>query len=495
MSKRELPYNNKSPEDIERYAKNLRGKTFYDVLAENLSDVKLDESVEYYNNPYSKGGLGTLLEKHYFYYSPNSNPEPDFADAGVELKVTPYEISKRGKYTAGERLVLTMISNNKPIEENFYESELFEKIKLILLILYKRIRGQARTEFSIDYVALFSILSTACKEDLQIILEDYSIITRKIIAGKAHELSEGDTRYLGACTKGATAKSSLQPQYYNPDIPAKRRAFSLKQSYMSYVINHYILNNIETFDSAFSAQDLISNSFEQKVIDTIEEFKGLSETELFERFEITSSAKHKNCLLVARLLGVKTDGIAEFEKADIQVKTIRVKQNGTPRESMSFPAMSILEFVQEDFEESAVYKYFSEKRFLFVVFREGIDNRYYLSGAKFWNMPISELESSGKSEWLAYQKKFLDGVNFTVEEYQSNQTKGRIYIRNDLPKQSETMLFHLRPHSRKSAYLIDGVKYGSGNENDMDELPDGNKMTKQSFWLNQKYIADIIKDI
>ncbi|EAW0602409.1 restriction endonuclease, partial [Listeria monocytogenes] len=77
----------------------------------------------------------------------------------------------------------------------------------------------------------------ACKEDLLIIESDYNKIVSKIKQGKAHELSEGDTVYLGACTKGATAEKSLKPQFYNAEIPAKRRAFCLKQGYMTYLIN------------------------------------------------------------------------------------------------------------------------------------------------------------------------------------------------------------------------------------------------------------------
>ena len=41
---------------------------------------------------------------------------------------------------------------------------------------------------------------------MKIIKDDYEKIVRKIQNGRAHELSEGDTMYLGACTKGATAK-------------------------------------------------------------------------------------------------------------------------------------------------------------------------------------------------------------------------------------------------------------------------------------------------
>ncbi len=486
----ELPYDKSSPTDIERYSKTLEGKTFYNVLEENCDEFLVEETAQYYNSSRSKGGLGNFLEKYFFRYEPNSESEPDFAEAGVELKVTPYEITKKGNFKAGERLVIGMISNREPIETDFYKSHLLKKMQLMLFIFYLRERQIPKLDNQIDYVLLFSILSENCKSDLAIIKEDYNTIVNKIISGKAHELSEGDTKYLGACTKGGTAKSSIQPQYYNPDIPAKRRAFSLKQGYMTYIINNYVMNNITTYDSAFTSEDLLKVDFDKEIINRINYYIGKKESELYDMFHIDSKTKQKNNLAVCRMIGVKTDRIAEFEKADIKIKTIRVKRNGKPKESMSFPAMVIKNFIKESFEESEVYQYFSQKRFLFVVFRENDNGEYVLSGSKFWNMPIMELEKEGREDWEQYHSKFINGVNFSLK----NQKNGMI-IKNDLLGQKQTNIFHLRPHAQKSAYVLNGVKYGNGNESDMDELPNGDKMTKQCFWLNNTYIADIIKDI
>lgn len=484
---RNLFYDESSPKDIEEYAKLLIGKTFYDVLENNsFSDLK-----DYYDRPKSKGSLGNLLEEHYFYYEANSDSEADFSKAGVELKVTPYEITKTKKIRAGERLVIGMISNTEPITCNFYESHLLEKIETMLLIFYLRDRKISRTSYKIDYVTLFSILSKVCKEDLKIILDDYKIITNKIIAGRAHELSEGDTKYLGACTKGATADKSLQDQYYNKLIPAKRRAFCLKQGYMSYVINQYVLNNEITYDSAVTEEELEKNDFDSEILKRINKYKGYTEEEIYKNFEIDTKIKQKNNLAVCRMLGVKTDKVAEFEKANIKIKTIRVQKNGKLKESMSFPTMKIKEFVKEKFEESEVYDYFSETRFLFVVFKEQEDGHYKLIGSKFWNMPIKELESTGYKEWEEYRQRFIKGIKFTFKQ----QNNGKIIIKNDLPKMRDTKIFHLRPHAKKAAYIINGKKYGTGESSDMDELLNGDKMTKQCFWLNSSYVADIVKDI
>ncbi|MCH5210171.1 MAG: hypothetical protein J1F01_04325 [Oscillospiraceae bacterium] len=52
-------------------------------------------------------------------------------------------------------------------------------------------------------------------------------------------------------------------------------------------------------------------------------------------------------------------------------------------------------------------------------------------------------------------------------------------VSNNLPKQSESRVAHVRPHGR--------------NGDDKLPLPDGRMMTKQCFWLNNSYIAEQIR--
>ena len=180
-----LPYDKHNPLAIEKYAKKLEGKKFFEVLKDYYSNSEIRESgigyseknelqekIAYFNNPRGKGSLGNLLEEYYFYYKPNSDSNPDFLEAGTELKVTPIEKKKDGSFRAGERLVITMIPNERPVEPMFEKSHVLEKMRLMLLILYLREKDIFRTEYSIEYVKLFSILSESCREDLIIIKED-----------------------------------------------------------------------------------------------------------------------------------------------------------------------------------------------------------------------------------------------------------------------------------------------------------------------------------
>ena len=257
---------------------------------------------------------------------------------------------------------------------------------------------------------------------------------------------------------------------------------------MTYILNNFVKTNLIKYDSIFSNGDLKNNNFDEYIINKIKHQIGKTEKELYEKFKINDEANQRNRILVNKILGVNTKNSEEFEKANIVIKTIRVQKDGTPKESMSFPKICIMDFVEQDFESSYEYNYFAETRFLFVVFKENEDEIYKLKGAKFWNMPIEELETTGKLEWEAYKNKFIEGINFKIS---SNGKR----IENDLPKKSEHKIFHLRPHSKKSAYLIDGKKYGNGKDSDMDLLPNGDKMVYQCFWLNNTYIANIIKDI
>ena len=89
---------------------------------------------------------------------------------------------------------------------------------------------------------------------------------------------------------------------------------------------------------------------------------------------------------------------------------------------------------------------------------------------KLWNIPNRDLEEV-RRVWERTVQAIREGV--VLEQ----TSRG---VANNLPKQSESAVAHVRPHGR------DG--------NDRLPLPDGRMMTKQCFWLNNTYIAEQIKE-
>lgn len=469
MSDNKKQYDIRDKYSIEKYGQKMVGKTFQNLIdMDTDNNIILDLSFEYdvgHENKKRKGGLGELVEERFFHYKANSDSNPDFKEAGVELKVTPYKINKNKTLSAKERLVLNMIDYNTVIHEtNFEDSHFWYKNQLILLVYYLWIADKKRLDYQIDYVRLF----TPTEEDLNIIKQDYQKIIKKIQAGKAHELSESDTLYLSACTKAADGL--VRRSQPNSDIPAKPRAFAYKNSYMTYVLNNHIVGNKPEYERI--AQDEVIDDLESYVVNQIAKYKGKTQDELCDILGVDKAKKPKNlgAMLAFRMLHVKGNNAEEFVKANIVVKTIRIGKNGKIKEHMSFPTFKFNELVKEEWEDSDFYNLLSSTKFLFVVYQENDNGEYELDHAQFWNMPYEDLEREVRKVWEK-TKEVLTNLPNKIHD-------GSHYI-SIFPTQSQNRISHVRPHGRDSK--------------DTYKLPDGREYPKQCFWLNNSYILSIVK--
>ena len=404
----------------------------------------------------------------------------------MELKTGSYEIGKRGKYSAGERLVVTMISYEEPVEDDFAVSHAFLKIRLMLLVYYLRNRELPhKLDQQIDFVTLFS----PPEEDLKIIEQDYQKIISKIKAGKADELSEGDTMYLGACTKGSTAeKSKVFQKQYAPDRKASKRAFSLKNSYMTTVLNSYIREKFNTLESILNDKSEIEEeTFEELILNKINRYHGKTDEELCKEFNVPYKANDVKSLwsnLTYRMLGIKSNKAEEFAKANIEVKTVRIEKNGGITESISFPAIKLKELALTEWEESDLFNDLGSKRFLFVVFKRQGDN-YYLKGCQLWNLSREDLDNDVRAGWEAIRKVVNQGVIFCKNPIKNNSG---FEIKNNFPKKAGNRIIHIRPHTNNRYYVLEDGEIIGENPVDGDRLPDGRAMTKQGFWFNNNYV-------
>ncbi len=466
----ELGYDKTKPKSIEAYAQKLVGRSFRQVMEDDSNAIREDGTTygksDVAETKRNKGNVGQIIEECFFHYSCNSDARADFPEAGVELKVTPYKENKNGTLSAKERLILTMIDYMTVVNEDFETSHFWNKSKLILLIyyLYKQ-----EVKFNLDYRIGYAKLFTPPEQDLKIIKHDYEIIVEKIRAGKAHELSEGDTLYLGAATKSSTSEVRRKQPY--SDIPAKPRAFTFKNSYMTYVLNNYIIPGKDTYEPI--VKDDSVESFEDYVVNKIGEYAGYSVDELCEKFDvdITKKAKNLGAMLAYRILGIKSNQAEEFEKANIVLKTIRIGSNNKIKESMSFPTFKFKELVQEEWDDSTFGNYLRETRFLFVVYKFDENEKLHLKGAQFWNIPYEDLENDVRQMWERTVQVLKEGLK--VEKINGIN-------HNNFPKATENRVSHVRPHAQ--------------NAKDTYELPDGREYPKQCFWLNNTYILEQIDE-
>lgn len=461
-----LPYNPEDKKSIIEFAMLLKDKSLRQVCDETA--IKNDRK--------GKGHFGQILEEFYFQYKPNSDAEPDFPIAKLELKSSPLKQLKNNEYRSKERLVLNIINYINVVNQNFENSDFIKKNASILLIFYLHQAGYDILDYLIKLVDEWSFPST----DLEIIKKDWETITKKIADGKAHELSEGDTFYLGACTKGANA-STIRKQPFS-EIPAKQRAYSFKQGYVNHIIASIAGETKEVYCKLIpSVKEAKKKTIEEIVIEKFKPYYGKTTEEILDKtgVELNTSAKSFYANLTKAILGIELNKeIEEFEKAEIQVKTVRLKENNLPKEDMSFPTFKYEEIVNEDWENSD-FKDILEHKFLFVFFQFE-NEKLVLRKVKFWNMPYSDLLEVEKV-WMKTQQITAKGE--IVKGFKTDKN-GKVSRETNFPNKKFSNISHVRPHAKDASDTYSLPK--------KDKLTKQTQYTKHCFWLNNSYIRDEI---
>jgi len=454
---------------ILEYSKQLLGRTLEEAVYPDVIDPKR-----------GKGQLGQLVEFYFFGIDNNSRQEADFPEAGLELKVTPLKELKDKTLAIKERLVCTMIDFTKDQSIPFEQSHIYLKCAFMLIPFYLHKEGLPVQQLKFIYDVLWQIP----EKDLLIMKQDYEKIITKIKAGKAHELSEGDTTYLGACRKGQKGDADV---YYDlldgsqAAIPAPKRAFSLKTQYMRTILEFAKKTGGQgTYNTSalvhgykphlIEESELREKSFEDILLDRFKPFYGKTYSQLLTELGSKATvAKSKYKLIVNEILTVgesrgedvwKSD---EFKKSGIIIKTIRLNKNGRPAEAMSFENINYFDILEEDdWYESRLYDIFTG-RFLFVVFQEGDDEQVRLKKAFFWTMPVKDLDEAA-GYWLNIKNAVKD-----------NHIAPECFYR-----ESDHKKFHVRPKAKNAA--------------DVTVNPHGGTAKKYCYWFNHDYIKAIVED-
>ncbi|WP_175073857.1 Sau3AI family type II restriction endonuclease [Terribacillus sp. AE2B 122] len=537
-------YNTK--EKVHKRALEAKGKT--------LGEIDLNSSMNVKNKSYP----GNVIEQVWFDHPADNYAEPDFPEAGVELKVTPIDMqTKKNKVTriiAGERLVLNMINYQNEYGKSFEQSSFWHKNKLIELIQYyrrdvsdkKKISSgemiEDKTKFEVKYANLLSMTQLKdfnlpkdtvieiSNKDLEIIKQDWEKISGYINTDKAELLSEGMTNYLGACTKSNTSNAFTRQK--NTGIPAKPRAYSFKPKFINELINNHIIgqNHTEAINSIVKdVSELKQKTLEEIIISRFIPYYGMKQSDLIKKLNIIvdekNSVKNINNVIIRGILKLPTttDEVTseEIEKAEICLKTVTLRDSKSKEHFKFLGIPSFTELVQESWEESRVYDFLEKTKFLLLVFNdfnkkkknsdsyETDSEKIVFLGAKFWSMTTPDIDGPVERVWKTEVEKLKNGVELTF-------TKNR--IKNNFIKPSLEDILHLRPDAQvsqyRSKYYKDVVEKGVPKkklmnnsrilphpanwkcrpENEEENFTD-DYMTKQAWWLSKDYIYEQIKEL
>jgi len=468
----EFPYDQTSKDSILAYAKELLGNSLRKLHP---------DSVAYSSG---KGSMGQSVEMYHFLYHPNDKPEPDFPEAGVELKCTPIKQNADGSMVSKERLVLNIIDYVKEAQSTFYTSSFWQKNQFLLLMFYLHEKGIDVVDLIFKIVRFWNFPDV----DLKIIKDDWEKLHWKMAHGLAHEISEGDTLYLGACTKGSKSGVEMREQFVQGAEKAQQRAYSIKQKYINTIILDSLLHpemcsgvymsvaqrkkiektiskasnavkSLGEYEQGETFEDLIERRFARYYGKTVYEIEKMTGK------EVTSSPKSISNAVIHVILGVTTPKIKEFEKANLQQKSIRLEPNGRLVESMVFEQIKYREIVEEEeWEDSVLYNLLT-RRFLFVVFKKdssGDNKKATLEKVFFWTMPRKDLEIASRF-WEDTKNKIA------ADDFEH------------FWKLSDHNICHVRPKAK--------------NNQDKMEAPSGRMITKKGYWLNAEYIQSVINGV
>ncbi|MFB6207850.1 MAG: MutH/Sau3AI family endonuclease [Candidatus Nanohaloarchaea archaeon] len=147
---------------------------------------------------HSKAAISHLIEDDYFGIPQNTSEEPDFEEAGIELKVTPLHPndSKGELLRPKERLVISMVDYNDIVEADHWTDvpALDKKLHDVLLIWYVHLE-EDRSGYPIIWWTIWS----PTEEQSEMIQEDFELIKEKVEEGERLRTRMGE--FLGTCPK------------------------------------------------------------------------------------------------------------------------------------------------------------------------------------------------------------------------------------------------------------------------------------------------------
>lgn len=449
----------------------------YLSVSENFNGKRLNQILDFsqVQKQNNKGSLGNAFEVQIFNKAPDNKSEADldfFIDEyyeglldyynqniNIELKVTAAKQLKNGEYRAKERLVLSMINYMENYPDNLTDSHLYSKIKLMLIIYYLYEPGIEIAEYKV----LTHFFNNLDEQDISILERDYKTIIKKLRNGEAHLLSGSDTFYLEACTKSSNSDIKRK-QLYSDDL-AKPRAFALKNSYMSTLLNQDLSKSKTKIHKDVDDLEYIDKKLRPLIGKTLDEIIAL------EKLEFSTKSKQFKPTVIRKVLNVKHNDMRElaiFKNANIEFKCVSAYLDGKKKEDINYNAMLRPDIIYTDWEDSDLYEVVNKMYFycVFIHDRKNPKQSPIFAGYIFRGFTDVEIEEA-RILWEDVKTKI---VNTTTKI-------------PTLPKASDKKLFFLRTKGQNSTI---------SNK----EIANGVKMPTRNWWLQTSVLnSEIIKPV
>ena len=481
--------------EVKELLDNAVGKTLGEVDVNNVFQRAID-------NPKITGIAGDVIEQSVFGYPADTKVDPDLEIDGklVELKTTGLKKSgprdKSGHaLQAKEGLTITAVSKDKIIDEDFNNSQFWNKLREVLLVYY--LYNSDKTVPAIEY-RNFPIqgyqFHNFSEEDREILEKDWLLVKKFVQDVKSKGLSKEDEQ------EAMLDITKLRDKLTFFDLAPKKspRFRLLKPVVTSIVREHFGLefkpllpeNNFTNLDQLKQILHRLSEKYRGKTISEIAEELKID----LPRSKSGTVTKNSSNLIIANMFSDKAQDLSElelFEKFSIYYKTVVQTKEAKRTEDTKFLKVDFDEWSdsQIEFEDSFIYEFFATQKFLFAVFEEQKKNDKYENnkflGFKLHTFSDEFIYNEVKRTWMRVRELVNEG-KLVIEE---------IYNKDGSPRMNKTGIQQEAPNLPKSKNFDIFLRGTSSDSTQKSLTINGMKVYYQNFWIKGSKLIEILNEV
>ena len=408
--------------DLERILDECLNKSLGEVDSNNVFEITK-------THPKYTGIAGHVIEQSVLGYPADTRQEPDLDVDGVktELKTTGIRyIRNNTKFVAKEPMSITAVSPDIIVNETFDDSNFWHKLAHLLFVYY----------------LYYPRISYELRPKLMYI----------------------DTA---------------------PKWPNNPR-FRLKRSVVSSIVQDHFGETLEQLPKTYTSYSEINETCHELT----NQYKGKAIHELIDLLDISVRTVNKGIgeHIIVKMFGgtsKKMQNIKLFNKLGIIGKTLTLTERGLRKEDMKLFTIDFSEFTEDaEFEDSQIYDYFANNRFLCIIFQRPHANAKWndniFLGFKMINFDGDFIENDVRNTWerikdLIVNDKLEDVIVLDKHGQPRKNSSGNIMSAPNFPKSSEGNVF---------------VR-GTSSTSDVKPLTlNGIKMYRQQMWVKGLYIVE-----
>lgn len=438
-----------------------------------------------------KGIAGVIIEESVLGCKRDSKQEPDILVDGVltEIKTTgmikPKKKDSIYDFECKEPVSVTAVSIPVIVNEEFETSNFWHKLAHMLWVYYwynspVTVKLEGYKDFPILGYQFYEF-----SENDRLLLKQDWLLVRNFLVAIHREYSTQEERERQYPRLSHELRGQLMLIDTAPKFPNNPR-FRLKRAYATVIADRYFSKRqFETLNEPINKY----SDIDRKCQLMTQKYKGKTFKQIAEELKIDINLGAKNfaeCAVVKMFGGhaSKLNDIEDFAKIGIIAKSVPLKANGKGKEDMKLFLPDLIEWTKEkEFEESAVYEYFSGHHFLFIIYRHE-DNAVIFEGFKR----------------IFFDEEFImDNVKKTWDDVRHLITNKELRITRKTDRNGDNIINKLgtykeSPNFPKKATHDVFVRGGATTSEDKHKTLEinGLKMIPQYIWLSRDIVKKMI---